>query len=209
MAILLWVSATAMGATPAQPNRKVLAAALDKHLQQHGDLCLGKFDWPIDVSDKDIASGGRDAVQMPALERIGLVVSSTESMSRMQEGQVEQMVSVRRYALTDAGKRFYLHRETTSKASSGKEVLHQGDFCAGKLSLSTLVRWDKPVLVGEHQETTASYTYTFKAADWTRDPEVRKVFPMVQRIIDGAGTMELKQGLRLTKNAWVAVNLWE
>ena len=209
MAVLLCISATAMGAAPAQPNRKVLAAALDQHLQQYGDLCLGKFDWPIDVSDKDIAAGSRDAVQMPALEKMGLVLASTESMPGMEEGQAEAVVSVKRYALTDAGKKFYLNRETRSVTSGGKEVVHQGDFCAGKLSLNTLVRWDQPVPAGEGRETTASYTYKFKAAHWTRDPEMRRVFPMVQRIIDGAGTMELKQRLRWTKNTWVGVNLWQ
>ncbi|HEV7717048.1 MAG TPA: cytochrome c peroxidase, partial [Steroidobacteraceae bacterium] len=31
----------------------VLASALQAHLAAHGDLCVGKFDWPITVSERD------------------------------------------------------------------------------------------------------------------------------------------------------------
>ena len=209
MAALLGMSVTAMAATPVQPSNRVLARALDKHLQQYGNVCLGKFDWPIDVSAKDIAAGGTDAVQMPVLEKIGLVVSSAETVSLAGQGQAEQVVSVQRYALTEAGRHFYLRTESTSTASNGAKTLRQNDFCAGKLRLKTLVHWDPPVRVGAHQETTVSYTYTFEAAPWTRNPEIRTVFPMLDRLIKGAGSMELKQGLRLTENTWEAVTLWE
>lgn len=191
-----------------EPTRDNLRPALQKYLREKGDLCLGKFDWPIDVSEHDREIGTRDALQMPVLEKIGIVISSKGSAKRM-EGGSEKIVPVTRYKLTKTGKKFYLARETIQVSADGKKTVHRGDFCAGKLSLDSIVGWDAPQTVGDHQEATVAYTYKFAAADWTRNPEIRKVFPMVDRIVNGAGTMQLKQLFRLTKNGWVAVNPWD
>jgi len=188
----------------------MLAAAMGKYLAQQGDFCLGKVDWPIDVSALDIEMGTRDAVQMPVLEKLGLVASTDGSALRKQgEAEESESVEVKRYALTEAGKKFYLDKEISSTTASGKRVVHHGDFCAGKLSLDKLVRWDKPTVVGEHTETTITYTYKIAAAEWTRDPDARKVFPMVDRILKGEGSMQLQQHFRLSGKSWIAVNPWE
>ncbi|MGZ3238639.1 MAG: hypothetical protein ACXU8A_14840 [Burkholderiaceae bacterium] len=206
---MMCISATALCANQKEPNKKMLETALRQYLATQGDLCVGKFDWPIDVSQHDIELSTRDAIQMPVMEKLGLVVSSSGTAMRKGEGDAEESVPVKRYALTDAGKKFYVQREMVAVTSSGKKIVHQGDFCAAKLSLDKLVRWDAPQLIGDIKETTATYTYKVSAADWTKDPEMQKVFPMIDRIIKGQGSMELKQRLRLTKKSWVAVNLWE
>jgi hypothetical protein len=205
---LMCISSAAICANPTEPSQTILAAALGKHLAQQGDFCLGKFDWPIDVSAPDFEMRTRDAVQMPVLEKLGLVISTNGSALR-KEGEAEESVQVKRYALTEAGKKFYLDKETSSTTSSGNKVVHHGDFCAGKLSLDKLVQWDKPTMVGEHQETTVTYTYKIAAAEWTHDPELQKVFPMVDRILKGEGIMQLKQRFRLSGKSWIAVNPWE
>lgn len=202
------ISVGANCATISKPDRTVLTAALEKYLAQRGDLCLGKYDWPIDVSAADVERGTRDALQMPVLEKLGLVASTDGSVMRKID-EVEEPVPVKRYALTEAGKKFYLDKEISTTTSGGNKVVHHGDFCAGKLSLNKVVKWDKPVLAGDRLETTVSYTYKFAAAEWAHDPEAQKVFPMVERILKGEGSLQLQQHLRLSGKSWVAVNPWQ
>lgn len=75
-----------------------------------------------------------------------------------------------------------------------------------RLTLDQIVTRESPRRAGESQETLVSYTYKISAAEWTRDPSARKVFPMLDRIIKGAGTQKLQQRLKLTKEGWVAVS---
>lgn len=203
---LLCISNAAFCTNATAPNHQALADALGKHLAQRGNVCLAKYDWPIDVSAPDFEMGTRDAVQMPVLEKLGLVVSSDGTVSRM-NGEDEIEVQAKRYTLTDAGKKFYLKTEISSTTPSGKKIEHHGDFCAGKLSLDKLVRWDKPTAVGGSRETTVTYTYKFAAAEWTLDPEIQKAFPMVNRLLKGERTLELQQRFRLSNKSWLAVNL--
>ena len=197
------ISAVAACGHAAEPDRQSLRAALEKFLQARGDLCLGKFDWPIEVSERARRLGTRDALQMPVLEKMGLV--SSKALEKREEG-VEKNVMVTRYELTEAGRKVYLARETTNAGADGKTIVHHGDFCAGKLSLDTLVGWDVPRTVGDQLETTVIYTYRIAAAEWARNPAVQKVFPMVGRIIKGEGKMQLVQRFTLTKDGWAAVS---
>lgn len=201
---LMCISSIAFCANLTEPDQAILKPALEKYLAQQGNFCLGKFDWPIDVSESDFQMKTRDAVQMPALEKLGLVVSSSTSVMRKVD-DTEQSIPVKRYALTEAGKKFYLDNKISSTTSGGKKVMHHGDFCAGKLSLNKLVRWDKPEMQGDNTETTMNYTYKIAAAKWTHDPEIQKVFPMLARIVKGEGTMQLQQRFRLSGGSWVAV----
>jgi hypothetical protein len=198
----------AAAVSPAEPSRAVLTAALNNYLARQGDFCVGKFDWPIDVAQSDVEAGSKDAVQMPALEKIGLVTASTVSVEQ-KDGDAAQQVQVRRYDLTEVGKMFYVKKEMPTAGPGGTTRMRHGDLCAGKLSLDRVVGWDKPALGGASRETTVTYTYRIAAAQWTRDAEVQKVFPMVTRVIQGERTMQLKQRFRLAGRTWVAVPPWE
>jgi hypothetical protein len=189
-------------------NQAVLSAALQNYLAQQGDFCLGKFDWPIDVSAHDITVHTNNALQMPVLEKLGLVSSSDSTVVRKID-ETDTTVPVRRYVLTAAGQQFYLRKTMHSVTSSGDQATHRGDFCAARLSLDKIVGWDEPHSAAAYQETTVNYTYRIAAADWTHNPNVRKAFPMLDRIVGGAGTLQLQQRVRLTPTGWVAVNLWE
>jgi hypothetical protein len=190
------VLALAACASPGGATESALRPAMERFLAERGDLCLGKFDWPIEVSERDARIGTRDAIQMPVLEKVGIVSSSPEA------GKT-------RYELTETGRKYYIGRETAQVSPDGKKTVHHGDFCVGKLSLDTIVGWDEPRTVGDQQETTVTYTYHIAAAPWTFNPDVQKVFPMVERIVKGQGTMELKQSLKLTRDGWVATSPWE
>jgi hypothetical protein len=188
----------------AEPDRGALTAAVKEYLRTRGDLCVGKFAWPIDVTEGDRAMPTNDALQMPVLERLGLVVSS-EVVAGRHEADAKEGGPVKRYELTEKGRKFYLKKQMTSIGPGDQPVVHSGDFCVAKLSLNKVVRWDPPETVDGHEQTTVSYTYKVAAPDWTRDPEIQRVFPRVDILVRGAGTMQLKEMFRRTNGAWVAV----
>ncbi len=70
------VTGMACGAA-AVPTKKNLAPAVAKFLREKGDFCLGKYTWPISVSEHDRQGRSNDAVQLPVLEKLGLVTSSS------------------------------------------------------------------------------------------------------------------------------------
>ncbi len=47
------------------------------------------------------------------------------------------------------------------------------------------------------------YTYHISAAPFLSDPEARKVFPMVDRIVHGAGTLLMTATVQLQDGHWV------
>ena len=200
----LAVAALATGcARSTEPTADQFAAGLKDYLAQRGDLCLAKTDWPIDLTQHEIDSGARNALQLPVLERLQLVSSTVAEVDVKDDNEVLHHMKVRRYALTDSGKQFFITREQP-RAGGGKE--RRGDFCAAKLSLDKVVRWD---LTGTGQDRVAvvSYTYQVQAAPWTGDAELRKVFPVVANVIQGAGSAQLQESFRQTPTGWVAVDL--
>lgn len=191
------------------PDPQQLSVALTRYLAQRGDFCLGKYDWPIDVAPSDVGHT-RDAVQMPVLEKLGLVESVAATATR-KVGETEVTVEVSRYSLTDAGRKYFLEHDIPSASPVGTTVTRRGDLCAGKISLGRIVKWEPPAAanVDKAIEVTISYTYKFEAALWARDPEIGKVFPMIGRLLKGEGTMPLQQRMRLSDGGWGAINPWE
>jgi hypothetical protein len=177
-------------------TQKSLEPAVAKYLQEKGNFCLGKFNWPIDVSEQDRQQGTNDAIQMPVLEKLGLVVSSA----------VVGDSTVKQYDLTEQGKKYYLVKKTVTLGPGDEPVDHPGDFCAARLKLERVVGWQPPEVVDGRTQVTVKYTYKVAAAaDWTHDPEIKRVFPMIHRIVDGEGTMQLTQLFAWSNQTWVAV----
>jgi hypothetical protein len=172
-----------------EPN---FAKAMTTYLAKRGDLCIGRGTWPIDVTQEELALGSRNALQMPVLEKLGLAASVP-----MDHG--------RRYQLTESGKQYFLAREPRRNASAARSADH--DLCAGRLSLRKVVRWDPPTSGGEGAQTVLTYTYDMAPAPWTADVDARRVFPVVDRIVRGAGVLELKESMVLTREGWQAKDL--
>jgi hypothetical protein len=177
-----------------EPDATTLGAAMNTYLAKRGDLCLAKSAWPIDVTQAEVDHGGRNALQMPVLERLGLVASTVAEIDVDDEGAKHHM-KVRRYALTDSGRKFYVARE--AKGS---------DFCAAHLSLDKIVGWNVQK-DGDKRQAIVTYTYHVDAAPWTKDAEVQKVFPMVAGVLRGDGTAHLQETFALGDAGWVAVDL--
>ena len=203
IAAVLAMAAAAHSAHAApRPASKAMAAGLSQYLARNGDVCVGKFDWPIDVAPGDAEAGSRDAVQLPVLARLGLVESASGMVVRRNAEGAEQEVPVQRYSLTEAGRKFYLKRYSTTIAPTGEKVARQGDFCVGKLSLAKLVAWDAGT-------ETASYTYKFAAAPWMREASAQQVFPMIAYIMKGEGQLRMTQRLRLDHGRWIGIKAAE
>jgi len=193
--VLVSVSCTALGASP-ELNEKTFRPAVERYLSAKGDFCLGKFNWPIVVTDSDRQHASRDAVQMPVLEKLGLVASSS--------GPDDP--NARFYDLTPEGRKYYIRKKTYTRGPLDAPVAHPGDFCAARLKLDRVVSWLPVTVVDGHEQTTVRYTYKLAfVAPWARDPGIQKVFPMVDRIVAGEGAQQLVQVFARVEGRWVPV----
>ena len=197
---LLCIAALGACSSNTDANLENFTAATQAYLARKGDLCLAKTSWPIDVTQHEVKLGARNALQMPVLEKLGLVRSSVITAASTGQGAA---ADVRRYELTDAGKKYYLHRETRSAAAGGAGI-EQGDFCAARLSLDKVVGWETLRTASGGREAVVSYTYKVDAAPWTQDADIRKVFPMVDYIVRGQQSAQLKEAFTLTERGWTA-----
>jgi len=201
-------AAVALGTAGAQagmpaPTAKDLTPAVQAFLAEHGDLCLAWYDWPRDLTAAQLQSGMNEAVQMPVLERLGIVQSVPVPVPVADTPKEEG--PARRYALTDKGRQYYLHRKHTVLNVHNRVEEHDADFCVAHLSLDRVVRWSPPESVNGQLETQVHYTYHIKAAAWMADPQARQVLPVIDRIIRGEGTLLMSATARLRDGKWVPV----
>ena len=206
---LMWASGAVQAAATAEPSESELTRAVMHYLSDHGDLCVGKFTWPRVVTQQDQLTHTNDAVQLPVLERLGLVESTEISAPAAADATTNVAVqgsqTARRYSLTAKGRRFYLQKKRTTLGVHDQPVEHDQDLCVARLKLDKVVKWSPPEQVHGHPETVVRYTYHVKAADWMADPEARKVFPVVDRIIRGAGNALMTATLQAQDDTWVPV----
>jgi hypothetical protein len=183
-----------------------LGTGMQAYLQKRGDLCLAKNTWPIDVTQKEMDANARNALQMPVLEKLGLVQSSIATVTATEDGRSAE-IKVKRYELTAEGKKYYLNKEIRSVKSDGDVKFQAGDLCAAKLSLEKIAGWEQVQTSDGTKMVSVSYTYKIDPAPWMQNSEAQQVFPMVARVINGAGSMQLQESFKLTEQGWVAVDL--
>ena len=201
---ILWaaIPATVLGlcgvahARSTDPGPKELTRAVKAFLADHGDLCMAKYTWPRDITEGDAGVDRNDVVQLPVLERLGLV-RSVDVPGRA--------APTKRYSLTDKGQRYYLKKRHTTLGPHDIVTEHDADFCVAHLSLDKVVKWSPPESVHDHLETVVRYTYHVEAADWMSDPEAGQAFPIADRIIRGQGVMLMSATLALRDGKWVPV----
>ncbi|WP_152602760.1 hypothetical protein [Caballeronia sordidicola] len=187
---------------PDAANEVNFRAALDKHLEAHGDLCIGRHIWPVDVPDVPVAGRLRDGIQMPALERAGLVAHVNAEMKLHHRDGTDETVKALRYNLTDKGRQFLNAQPRTAGRNSDAA---QPDLCYGHVHLAKIAGWDKPHKSEdspEHLVATVRYTYTLEPAPWARDPAVQGAFPILARVVKGSGSTELTQVLVAGGDGW-------
>jgi hypothetical protein len=176
----------------------VFAAAVQSFLDDKGGYCLGKPDWPRLVTEEERRKHKADALQMPVLERLG-VVSGTPL-----PGDETKTL----YSLTDAGSKFYVRYAVPGASLAGAPTQipgRPGDLCVAQLKVVRVTKWT-PVQVADGVATTmVSYTYEIAAAaPWTDDPEFRKVFPLVAQILSSGNQLEMMLPLQWTGHRWIS-----
>ena len=213
--VVCMASVSQAGAT--DPSQKELTGAVQAFLADHGDLCLAKYSWPRDVTPADQQAGSNDAKQLPVLERLGVVrsveVSTPVQMAAADGAQSNSPVSLqtvqagttRRYSLTAKGRQYYLRKKHVVLGPHDQPTEHDADFCVAHLTLDKVVKWSPPEPVHDHLETMVRYTYHIKSADWMQDPAARAVFPVVDRIIRGQGSLLMSATVQLQGDKWVPV----
>ena len=189
-------------------NEKNFGAAISQYLDKKGELCLGVDEWPFDVDKRDLEMQKTlptgKAAQMEALASVGFVSGTdTEVEVKGWFSTKGQKANVKRYVLTDAGKKFYIEQEAKSVGLDGVKKIMKGDICYGKKSLDKVVKWEGPMKLGDYQEATVKYLYNIDGlADWTKKAEIQTAFPYIVRVIDGAGKEEARGIVKLTSEGW-------
>jgi len=184
------------------PDRANFTAAVDHYLAQRGHLCIAKYDWPIVVTQAERQSRSIDAQQMPVLESLGLASGRDVTVTRQGAS-----VPAREYALTDAGRKDYLHVPVVI-ATPTQRVTHPADFCVAALALDRVIGWETPSTIAGRDASSVLFTYRIvDPAPWVGTPDARRAFPLVARAIDNAGTMQLRLGVHLGPDGWIADEL--
>jgi hypothetical protein len=193
MLVLGLGTACSSAAPSARAHRDDLAEALRSFLASHGQLCLAKSNWPISVTMQDVQARSNDALQMPVLERLGLV-----------QGVPDEKANARSYQLTPLGKQYYLERPGRVPPD-GAGVAR--DFCAGTVALDHIVRVEHDDGQGPSQLATVHYAYHFAAFPWMRDAEAQRVFPLVARLEAQQGARTLVQRFAWRAEGWVPLDV--
>ena len=184
--------AHAAAATAPVPDKTMLGTAVTRYLAERGQLCVGKYDWPITVTPRDAENGQRNALQLPAMAQAGLVQATPGDAGAVT------------YTLSETGRTYYWPRKVERRDGIPGQM-NVRDFCAGRLTLDQVVQWTAPVLVGAHYESTVSFTYAVAPAPWTADPRLQQVFPMIARVIKGQHGARLAQRMRFVDGRWEAL----
>ena len=188
------------------PTQENFTATTNDYLAQRGHVCLAKYEWPITVM---AGSRNPDAQQMPVLEKLGLVSGKDVALapgSTVGAQPPASTVTAREYALTDAGRKFYLKVPIVIRTTT-ENVTHPADFCAATLSLDRLVGWDPPQTRDGRTATSLLFTYRIAPEPWAAAPEVQQAFPLLARAMQREGTMQVRLGVHLTRSGWVADEL--
>ncbi len=193
-------------------NAKNFGAALDAYFAKQGDLCLPSQQWPVDVFEADVREKAASPIgkigkasQMDALEKAGLVKGEdVEVPINGYDGKPSGRSSkARRFTLTEAAKPFVREREVEIFRLTGPVKEKKTKICWGKQGVDKVVKWEGPMKFADYQEAAVIYTYqVHDAADWAKHADVQSAFPTVKQQLEGAGSRELKHGLKLTSEGW-------
>jgi hypothetical protein len=164
----------------------------------HDQLCLGMYDWPIDLTEAEAGAKSRHAVQLPVFEKLGLARSEVVPVPKSAENPDG---AIKRYSLTDEGRKYFKPHAYTARDGAA----HQNDFCVARISLARVEDWKIDARDAQHQFATVSYTYAIEPAPWLQDADAQRVLPMVAKVIQGAnGGLRMHQGFTLGQQGWVA-----
>jgi hypothetical protein len=183
-----------------KPNAANFTKAINEYLAKHGQECTFFAQmFPIDVSASELKDQSGTAPQMVALEKAGLVRGNdTTAVIRSMMGALGPSAPrpVRRYELTDEGRKYFQLKPGTFGQSSA--------FCYGQEQVDSIVKWDEPSAQDGTSITEVTYTYKLQQlADWAKQPDVEQAFPAIKSTLDQEGTSQIIE-VHLTNEGWEA-----
>jgi hypothetical protein len=196
-------------------NEKNFGKAISQYLDKKGELCLRLNRWPVDVSGMDLdlqkSLPTGTARRMEALAAVGLATETDVEMDQIgpfDNKPTGLKYKIKRYVLTDAGKKFYREKEVNKRSIGGTKKAMEGDICYGKEALDKIVKWEGPMKLGDYQEANVFYLYKIDGvAAWTKNPEFLAAFPEVGQVIEAAGKEKQSHPVELTSIGWEARGL--
>ena len=203
-ALLAALAAIALSACskpdPDAPMRNAFEAGLRSFLADgHDQLCLGMYDWPIDLTEAEAGAHSRHAVQLPVFEKLGLATSTIVPAPKSAENPDG---AVKRYALTDEGRKYF--KPHSYKTRDG--TAHENDFCVARISVARVESWQVDSHDAQHPTALVNYSYRIEPAPWMDNADAQRVLPMVAKVIKGAeGGLQMHQGFTKSEQGWVAV----
>ncbi len=197
---------SACGKGDTQPSAAVFTSGMNDYLAQKGHFCLGKTTWPINITPNQAAAGESDALQLPVLQKLG-IVTFKDVMIRYDTPDKSVVLPTHQYSLTAQGQQYYRKEDVTFTRSDGSKYVRHGDLCAATLTLDQIVGWEPPHDEGGRKTTAVTYTYKIEPAPWAKDPDLERVFPMLARLIHGDRQMQLKEVFTLTDKGWKSVDV--
>jgi hypothetical protein len=183
---------------PKKPSDSNFTKAINKQLAVHGKACVNfrANSFPIDIPKSQEASHNEDALRMAAFESAG-VVKSSEATAMPQNSFAREPISVKRYDLTESGKKYL---EQIPGAFGTFSAL-----CYARENVDSIVKWNEPETTGGFSMTIVTYTYRLaNVADWAKDDRVVALYPEIKREFDGEKTQQRAIGLQLTNKGWDA-----
>ena len=189
------------------PVSNDLTEPLKDYLAHRGHFCLGFYNWPIVVTDDDFAAKDRLAVQLPELEKVGLLSHEDMMLDVKSDKGVVTHHKARRFTLTPEGDKYFLHTPIVIQANTAKRVVHDADLCAATLTLDAIAGTEPPRSYDGATHTAVLYTYHIDTTPWGKTADVRRVFPMLDHVIVGEGKLQLREGFTQTPKGWVADEL--
>jgi hypothetical protein len=183
-----------------KPSASNFTKAINQYLAKNGQACtFFAQTFPIDVPASELKAQSGTVPQMAVLERAGLVRGSdTTAVIHGMIGALGASAPrpVRRYDLTDKGRKYFQVKPGTFGQSSA--------FCYGQEQVDSIVKWDEPTAQDGTSITQVTYTYKFQQlADWAKQPEVQQTFPAIKSTLDQAGTNQVVE-VHLTNQGWEA-----
>ncbi len=183
-----------------KPNAANFTNAINQYLTKHGQECTYFAQaLPIDVPASELKDQSGTPTQMAALEKAGLVRGSdTTAVIHGMMGALGASAPrpVRRYDLTDTGRKYFQVKPGTLGQSSA--------FCYGQEEVDSIVKWDEPTTQDGTSVTEVTYTYKFQQlADWAKQPDVDQAFSAIKSTVEQAGTNQVVE-VHLTSNGWEA-----
>jgi hypothetical protein len=184
---------------PDAPMRAAFESGLRSFLADgHDEVCLGMYDWPMDLTEAEAGAKSRHAVQLPVFEQLGLATSTIVPVPKSEENPDG---AIKRYALTDEGRKYY--KAHAYKTRNG--ATHQNDFCVARISVARVESWTLDSQDAKHPTAVVSYSYHIEPAPWMDNADAQRVLPMVAKVIKGAdGGLQLHQGFAKGDQGWVA-----